>query len=215
LTFYTSFITLSYLKPYLPEIMNLKLVVSFFVLGILFNLANVQCNPPESCLLFSITSQSKVRLGVINTSNKSLNLEITNKNGNIFLKETTKRGANYFQLLDLSKMPDGEYTVKLSGLDKDIKKRFLISNNKIKMETIIEPIFRVLDNNMLMVFYKNTQGKPVNIAFEQSNQVVFEEKNITEPILNKRYSLKQLPRGQFTVKLYSDDDVFNYSLEIK
>jgi len=172
----------------------------------------------ESQLLFTISSEFKARLGVVNRENHAMDVEITNNNGDVFFTKTVSGGQNYFQLLDLTAMPDGQYKIKLAGFGTAEEKEFNISNHKAEMmkkEKLTEPSFHLINGEVLAVNYPNVNGKSVNIFFELNNEVVFEDRNISEKIVNKKYSLKQLPKGEYDVKLYSGGNIFTYPLVIK
>jgi len=195
--------------------MNLKLAISIICISLVFLTTNAYSGIPESQLLFSITSQNTIRLGVINTSKQDLDLEIVNKTGNVFLSKKTKSGSNYFQLLDVNNLPDGNYVIHLSGRNLDIEKKFIIENRKIKLKINFKPKFDFIDNETLLVFLNNPERKNIDIAFENNKEVIFEDKNVNEALLNKRYSLKKMPKGYFTIKLWIDDELYQYSIEVK
>jgi hypothetical protein len=195
--------------------MNLKLVIGIAVVQLLFIFSNIDADDPESRLLFSISSQTKIRLGVINTSHQTLHLEISNKNGDTFLTQTTKGGTNYFQLFDVSKLPDGEYVINLTGLLHDIQKKFYIQNKKIQLKNNDEPRFSIIDGESLRILYNNPQGKIVTVVFELNNETIFEDNELKDIVINKKYSLKQMMKGNYILKLSVGDETFNYSFEIK
>jgi hypothetical protein len=169
-------------------------------------------------LLFTISSEYKARLGVLNKENHAVDIEISNNDGDIFFTKTISGGQNYFQLLDLTAMPDGQYHVRISGLGTETQKEFTIKNHRaelIKKVKVVEPSFHLLNGDLLAVSYPNLNGKSVNIFFELNNEVVFEDRNISDKVVNKKYSLKQLPKGEYSVKLYSEGSIFTYPLVIK
>jgi hypothetical protein len=213
----TTFLFLPSLKPKLPT-MNSGKTCYVFLFAILFFTYHGIATATETQLLFSISSEFKARLGVVNRENHALDIEITNNNGDVFFSKTVSGGQNYFQLLDLTAMPDGQYNVRLSGFGTTTEKEFSIANHRaelIKQVKLPEPSFHLLNGEVLAVNYPNINGKSVNIFFELNNEVVFEDRNISEKIVNKKYSLKQLPRGEYFVKLYSEGNIFTYPLVIK
>ena len=119
--------------------MKLKLALSVISISLILFLT-AYGGVPETRLLFSI-GQNTIRLGVINSSKQNLDLEIVSKTGNIFLSKTTKGGTNFFQMFDVSNLPDGEYVVHLFNSGLDIKKQFVVENRKPKLKIIIEPKF--------------------------------------------------------------------------
>ncbi len=171
--------------------------------------------PPENCLLFSITSRNTARLGVINTGRKSIDLTITNSMGEVFFTKSIRGENNFFQLLDLANMPDGNYTVTIADGNNTSEKRFSVTNSTaktIKESEESKPSFIRPDDQTLIVSYLNTDLRPVNIFFMIDDEVVFEDRGLTGMALSKRYSLRQLPAGQYTVKLYTGDQIYSYPL---
>lgn len=83
--------------------MKSKILPILFAL--IFHFANGKCNLPKSTLLFSINSFHTSRLGVINTTQNILTVQIVNVSGNIYLNEEVKGGTNLFKLLDLRNLP--------------------------------------------------------------------------------------------------------------
>ena len=185
---------------------------------ILFSaLQSLHATTPETCLLFSITSQNTARLGIVNTSRKTLALEITNSEGKTFFSKSIQARQNYFQLFNLAELPDGEYKVKLSNFEQTEEKKFQIRNTMaevIKEEAQQEPSFYLLDDKTLIVSYFNKDGGPVNIFFMVGDEVVFEERGLTERALSKKYSLKQLPGGEYSVRMYASGKTYTYPLVI-
>jgi hypothetical protein len=188
------------------------------IAGLVFSLcisAFVLASGPESYLLFSLTSQNTARLGIVNTTNRDLNLSITNVSGEVFFSKAVSGKHNYFQMLDLNKMPGGEYSVKLSGLDETCMKKFIVTNSTVQLikdEKESLPSFNLMNDKTLTVSYFNSQKNTVNILLEKDNEVVFEDKGLLDMALSKRYSLKKLPGGEYTVKLKSGEKTYSFPL---
>lgn len=198
--------------------MDLKKLTTSFIIALFLLADSFAGEKPENCLLFSIASGNKARLGVINTGDRSVSLEIVNNSGSTFFTKTISVNENYFQMLDLSKMIDGEYKVKLSGSNTDFEKKFEVKN---KVATLIvkpketPPRFQMIDNETLLISYMNPDEKNVSIYFELNNEIVFEELNLSNAQLSKKYSLKKLPKGAYDVKVYSEGKVYNFAIAVK
>jgi hypothetical protein len=172
---------------------------------------------PEGCLLFSITSKQTARLGIINTSSHAVSLTITNSEGESFYSKNVSGKQNFFQLLDLSKMPGGEYAVRLTGLEKVCGKKFIIANSVaqlIKEETESEPTFLLQEDDILMVSYDNSKNYAVSIILEKENEIIFEDRKLSDAKLQKRYSLKNLPGGKYIIKLIADEKTFRFEINL-
>lgn len=198
--------------------MDLRKLTSSLLVALIIIAESYAGGKPSSCLLFSIAPGNKARLGVVNSSSRSMSLEILNVSGIAFFNKSISVNANYFQMLDLSKMADGEYTVKLKGSENEYEKKFTIKNKTASLivkpkETA--PVFQMIDNETLFVSYLNPDNKNVSIYFELNNEIVFEDRNLQNAQLSKKYSLKKLPKGAYDVKVYSDGKIFNYPLAVK
>jgi hypothetical protein len=194
--------------------MKIKQAVSFIAVC-LFLITNSAANSPESQLLFSLTSDNKARVGIINTSAQALTLAITNKDGEVFFETTAKSGTNYFKLIDLNNLTDGEYIVRMKGLNKEVRKRFVVSNKQITMKAEVKPTFKITEEGTLLIYYRNSEQRPVDITFYQNNEAVFETKSITDAVVSKSYVLNKMPKGSYTVTVVADNERFNYDLVIK
>jgi hypothetical protein len=198
--------------------MNPKKLITSLIATLIIISESIAGGKPSSCLLFSIAPGNKARLGVVNSSTRSMNLEILNVSGIAFFNKSISVNENYFQMLDLSKMADGEYTVKLKGSENEFEKKFVIRNKTAILTTKAKetpPVFQMIDDETLFVSYLNPDNKEVNIYFELNNEVVFEDRGLKGSQLSKKYSLKKLPKGAYDVKVYSDGRVFNYPVAIK
>lgn len=190
-----------------------QFTLSFIVF--LFFIIQGKAISPGNCLLFSITSQNSARLGVINTGKRSLDLTITNTTGDTYFIKSVKGETNFFQLLDLANMPDGNYTVKLVDGENTTDRRFTVSNSLAKIireEEETKPNFHMPDNQTLIVSYFNAHQNSVNIFFMMNDEVVFEDRGLLDMALSKKYSLRELPAGKYEVKLYSGGQIYSYPL---
>ncbi len=175
-------------------------------------------NKPESCLLFSITSQNVARIGIINREKSNLELVISDENGAVLFSKKVSGFDDYFKLVDLTDMPEGDYKVKLIGGEKLYEKKFSVNDKTasiIKKKEDVKPVFKLLDEEILLVSYLNAKNNNINIFFELNEDVVFEERNIQGMPVSKKYSLEKLPPGDYVVKLYSGGIIYQYPLAVK
>lgn len=184
----------------------------------LFISESVYSSQPESCMLFSITSQNVARIGVVNREKNWLELTIRNEKGEPLFSKSVAGYDKYFKLYDLTDMPEGEYVVRLTGGDKLYERKFTVSNkiaDLVQNKKDVRPVFKLTDENILIISYLNAKDNDVNIFFELNEDVVFEERNITGSPISRKYSLKKMPQGDYTVKLYSGGYIYQYPLAVK
>lgn len=198
--------------------MNLKLHTLLVALICLTASPEIRATNPDSHLLFSISSESKARLGIVNLSRRSIKLEILNQDEVMLFDRTVSGYENFFQLLDLSGMPDGDYTVRLTrNIGESEEKNFIIEKGVATLvveKKEIPPVFRLVDDNSLIISYLNAKSNSVNVFFEYNDEVVFEDRGIRESPVSKRYSLAKLPKGNYVVKLYSGGKIYDFSMTI-
>ncbi len=195
-----------------------KLQALLLVLICLTGGTKVHATNPDTYLLFSISKANKARLGIVNSTKKNLKLEILNSDDILLFEKTVSGYENFFQMLDLSTMPDGDYTVRLmQGTDEAEIKKFTVSNGTAELlleKKEVAPVFRLVDDGSLIVSYLNAKENPVNIFFEYNGEVVFEERDIRDMPVSKRYSLARLPRGNYIVKLYSGGRIYDFNMTL-
>lgn len=173
---------------------------------------------PESHLLFTISAKTKGRLGIVNKSNKNLKVEIVGIDEISLFNKKVSPNNNYFQVLDLSSMPNGEYCVILTaGLEEITEKKFKVQEgiaSLVKKPQEVSPVFKVVNNSSLLISYLNANLNSVSIFLEKDEEIVFEDRNIVDMPLSRRYSLSNLPKGPYVVKLYSGGKVYTFSLSL-
>ncbi len=185
---------------------------------VFFQPALIAGEDPESCLLFSITSESMARLGVVNTDRVSASLQIVNKEGNTFLNQPVSGNSTFFKLVNLKSLPDGVYTVTLNSKGTLYNRKFTVQKAQATIEKIpvrTPPRFKMVDNNSLIISYHNSFSEMVNIFFIRGDEVVFEDRGISALQILKRYPLEKLPRGQYTVQLYSNGLIYPFSMVLE
>lgn len=173
---------------------------------------------PESHLLFTISAQTKGRLGIVNKSNQNLKVEIVGIDEISLFNKKVSPNNNFFQVLDLSSMPNGEYCVRLTaGMDEIIEKKFNVQNgiaSLVKKPKEVSPVFKLDNNTSLLISYLNANLNSVSIFLEKDEEVVFEDRNIVDMPLSRRYSLSKFPKGFYVVKLYSGGKVYTFDLSL-
>lgn len=195
----------------------LKLNLLFLLMLGLCPIASAAGKDIETQLLFSVSSDNSVRVGVVNTEDKQLFLAIEDYSGTEIIKQSISRNTNYFKLFTLTQLPDGKYIVKLTGQNVDLTKRFEIKDSKIEVVKNVEnkPVFRYLEDSKAMYLsYLNTRGDAVNVFIEDDGKIVYEERGITDISIQKKYSLRQLPQGTYSVKLYAGGNIFQYEFTV-
>lgn len=185
----------------------------FVILAFAIWIPQLLANDPT--LLFSVTANNLGRLGVVNSSSKTLYLTIETSNGDEVFRKAIPKSSNYFEYQDLGKLPNGHYFVSLSGSGKTLRKRFEIEKNGIKVikELEYDPRFRVV-NQVLYVQMANDNRSSVSLSLELNDEIVFEDKGMRDELINKKYSINSLPKGSYIVKLQVEGQLFKHEFKV-
>jgi hypothetical protein len=171
----------------------------------------------ESMLLFSMSGNSTARIGAINTGNSNLSLVLLNQQGDMLFSESIKKNANYFKFYDLSQLEDGMYALKLSGKEIDQVREFVVRGSNItiiKNVPEIKPTFIEQGKDYLFIVYKNPDQQKVSVSFNKNGKAVFKDSGSSAMEFKKKYTLKDLDSGEYTVELNSSSKVYTYKLAI-
>ena len=87
-----------------------------------------------------------------------------------------------------------------------------ICSINILLLTIFQVYGSKPDNQTLIVSYFNTHSYDVNIFFMIDDEIIFKERGLSNIALSKRYSLRQLQAGNYTIKLNSGGYIYSYPL---
>lgn len=182
-------------------------VILFLGASSAFATGNVRINPYLDTDL-SIVS-------IINPSESALKMKIYDKEGNLYYSKKVSGETTDQKLFDFSYLEDGVYKIVLTGNKVNVEKKFEIENNKLiseKQNEIAEKtLFRSEDNN-LFVTYLSFENKNFNLSILDSfgNEVFVESYN-SEPTFSKKFNVEALPKGEYKVRLISNDKEYNYA----
>lgn len=146
--------------------------------------------------------------------------DITLKSGNgrVFYKETVLNGENFAKRLDLSQMPNGEYTVEVENNNSFTAIPVILENASAVVRssdevTIVKPTLSVVGDKLnVAIDEANTQEVWVSIFDNDSNRLAFEKVSAENM---KRFDLSKLDRGQYTVYMFTEGKNFVQSLSLK
>ncbi len=166
----------------------------------------------------STANSTSILIGFRNAKKNTVSIILRNKNSDVLFDKDVKDCKNFFESLNLKNLDYGVYNLTVcKNLIKTIQPFELtaagvVMNEKKRVHKFIPQIIQrenKLDVNVMM-----TKLGSVNFSIYNSDgQLVFEERNDKVIMLNKRYDLMQLGRGEFTAEVSADDEV-TY-LEIK
>lgn len=142
-----------------------------------------------------------------------INIQIKEESGAIVLEENIynhKESRKY----NLKNLPDGEYTVEVANKYKISTLSFSISGNDLVISTdsitAYKPIF-IINHESIDLNLMTLGNKVVITIVNERNEVVFSEK-LTTPSVNKRYDLRNLSKGQYSIVVFSNGRSYQQTL---
>lgn len=130
---------------------------------------------------------------------------VVNAEGTVLLEEKTS-GEKFAKLLNLELLPAGEYKVIVSTDRKEIIQPLTLKENAVvvndnKREEYFAPFIRLREGSVdVMLFNSRLSDVSVSIYDEQGSAVFQDDmQNVLK--VEKRYSLSDLAKGSYTVRV--------------
>ncbi|MGV8091995.1 MAG: hypothetical protein AB2L24_09050 [Mangrovibacterium sp.] len=158
-------------------------------------------------------------VAISSSAESSFEISIENSVGEIvYYKETEGKMADYRKVYDFSKLEDGKYTLIVNIDGATTKRDFNIdSKNMIqvgKMKSIVEPYF-AFNDDVLRVAYLNYPGEKMDLLIYDGDDLIYNKALENTFSVNEGLNLSKLKAGNYQVVLATDDQVFDYTVEVK
>lgn len=205
--------------------MTMTMKKSLFQLALLlFAAGNLPASTAEKLpqINFSpIPAEQKFSLTINNLKEAASITLHDGDNGSILLTATAPKGQNFAKIFNLSQLPVGDYYVKITtSLQKTVQPIQLTKHGVIvdhaNTKKSFAPIFRVESGKYVDLSYFAGKIAQVKVAiFDDNGKEVFSEDLDNVYLVEKRYSLKHLPWGSYSIQLRTNDEVFARSFELR
>ena len=142
-------------------------------------------------------------------------------NGAILLTATAPKGQNFAKIFNLSQLPVGDYYVKITtSLQRTVQPIQLTKHGVIvdhaNTKKSFAPVFRIADGKHVDISYFTGKITEVKVAiFDDNGKEVFSEDLENVYLVEKRYSLKQLLWGKYSIQVRTADEVYARTFELK
>lgn len=182
-------------------------VVLFLGANSVFASGDIKINPYLDTD-FSIVS-------IINPTESSLKMKIFDTDGNLYYSKKVSSETTDQKIFDFSYLENGTYKIVLSGEKEIIEKEFKIADNKLstdKAEDVAEKTLFRTEENSLFVTYLSFDNNNFNLSIlDAFGNEVFEESYDSKPTFSKKFNVEALPKGEYKVRLISNDKEYNYA----
>lgn len=192
---------------------NMIKAIKNFTLVMLLSLttiANASITPTVPYVMFEQVGEQKVRLNLTNLRNERPELSIIDAEANIIYTETIRQTVTYTKAYDFSTLQDGTYTMKLELEDRIVFQEAIVAGETLTLvnfEATAKPIFKIFEN-AFDVYVSGIADADVAIEiFDDAGETVHTRFDESVNGVYRQYIMKNLPSGDYTVKVTIDDKV--------
>lgn len=173
--------------------------------------------PSGAEVLFSITADNRARMGCINQGDQVVRLELSDEAGTSVFSKKIDKHTDYFTFLDLKNLPSGIYILQTKGNDTTEFRAFRKTGEQILAIDIAKEISPQIFHagNLLQVAYQNLLNNTVKLSIEAGTQTFFSDSDNSGSVFTKKYSLEELPRGKYNLKIETILHSYIYPIELK
>jgi hypothetical protein len=154
-------------------------------------------------------------ISVINPSESVVKMKIYDEAGNLYYSNKVSAEASAQKLFDFSYLEDGTYKIVLAGKENTIEKEFEVVDKKLVniSENVAseKTLFRADKDNLFVTYLSfNNTTFDITINDEFGNEV-FNNSYDSEPTFSRKFNVEALPKGNYKVRLVSDNKEYDYA----
>ncbi|MGB1121701.1 MAG: hypothetical protein ACPG3Z_06875 [Saprospiraceae bacterium] len=176
----------------------------------LTTIANAGITPTVPYVTFEQVGEQKVRLNLTNLKSERPQLSILDAEDNTLYSESIRKTVAFTKAYDFSTLQDGTYTIRLELEDRIVYQGAIVKDQQLtlgKHEVTPKPIFKVFEN-AFDVYVSGIVGADVSIEIlDSANETVHKKMNKSVNGVYRQYIMKNLPSGDYTVKVAIDGKV--------
>jgi len=160
-------------------------------------------------------SSENVLFSITSLANSDLDISVSNARGIIvYTNQNAEPSDNNLVEFNLNDLPDGKYNMKVISHDLTLERKFLKSDNGIKLgkeKTFMMPYFG-LNDEMLRCTYLNFSGENVRLYFLKGKQLLYSKElgnffNISEGL-----NISKLGEGTYEVILSAGGKDYSFKV---
>jgi hypothetical protein len=186
------------------------------VIGLIFNTITTMANEPTIDL--ENGKDGKSILLKLDSQSADSNIRLTDSEGNILFNENSS-GKNFSKKLNLDKLEDGNYSLKVESELNTLVYNVTIDDANLSVEKSREiknkPLAFQKDKKVYLN-YLNKGLAPVEISVRDKNDnTVYEETREGDLLVKGIYNLNRAPRGEYMLMVKYGNETFFENIVIK
>ena len=138
-----------------------------------------------------------------------ISIEIRNDERAVIFTEkySTIKGKKF----SFENLPNGQYSIILSDEYKSTEQFFTLNSNKVVVQpnivTVFKPVININEDFIDLNYL--APGKNTSVSISDENNTFFNIKIEDKKNINKRFDTSNLPRGEYTVSVYSKNSSYS------
>lgn len=186
------------------------------VIGLIFTTTTTMANEPTIDL--ENGKDGKSILLKLDSQSADSNIRLTDSEGNILFNENSS-GKNFSKKLNLDKLEDGNYSLKVESELNTLVFNVTIDDANLSVEKSREinnkPLAFQKDKKVYLN-YLNKGLAPLEISIRDKNDnTVYEETREGDLLVKGIYNLNRAPKGEYMLKVKSGNETFFENIVIK
>jgi hypothetical protein len=186
------------------------------VIGLIFNTITTMANEPTIDL--ENGKDGKSILLKLDSQSADSNIRLTDSEGNILFNENSS-GKNFSKKLNLDKLEDGNYSLKVESELNTLVYNVTIDDANLSVEKSREinnkPLAFQKDKKVYLN-YLNKGLAPLEISIRDKNDnTVYEETREGDLLVKGIYNLNRAPKGEYMLMVKSGNETFFENIVIK
>ncbi|HSH19922.1 MAG TPA: hypothetical protein VLA03_05695, partial [Draconibacterium sp.] len=135
--------------------------------------------------------------------------------GRLLYHKKLKADSEFKTVLNLSKLEDGKYTIKLNAGKESVRRVVELNNSKVNVKPLtrkIEPFFSY-KNDKLKFMYLNFDQTDMSMLVYKGNQLIFRTELGNEFNLKRSFDVSDIEKGELNFVLVGDDKAYSYNFK--
>ncbi len=160
----------------------------------------------------------KVIIDAYNPDMLPMSIEIIdNSQGESQFVTSVKGASHYSKLYNLSLLPNDDYTIKVKIGNEDFEKEVKLNRSVpevVTESTRFEPVFQE-GNNSLSLTVLNPEREKVSVSYWAGSDRFFEDDIRTVNSFTRKYNLKELDPGDYSVEVVKGGQYYVHNFVVK
>ncbi len=169
----------------------------------------------------TIPSEKKFSLTVTNLKEDAAITLRDGQTGAILIQKSAEAGVTFAKIFNLANLPTGPYYVSVkTSMQESVQPLNLteygVEADPSKIRKFYAPVIKVHDKKYVDVSYFAGKIDDVIVSiFDNNGATVFKERLDNVLLVEKRYDLKTLPWGRYTVQVETANDVYVKEFDVR